>query len=99
MDQSPTKHTTSDALRKVSSSPVAGKEPKPYAEIESWLAEVIGQGAEAAHVFCDIDEAQLVYAIGSHRVELGIGSRNFVLFEIPDNPMDAPGYRVFSRKA
>ena len=90
----PTRPTTSEELRTEGSSP---PEPKPYGWMNEWLSDVIGQGVEVAHVFCGIDKSDLVYSIGPHRVNASIGSRNFVLLEIPNDPMDGFGYRVFSR--
>lgn len=98
MEQSPTKPTTSDEskmehLFQQEQLP----EPQPFDWMSAWLSEVIGQGVEVAHVFCETDESAVEYAIGSHRVNASIGSRNFIILEIPNDPMDGAGYRVFSR--
>jgi len=92
----PTKLTTSGESRTETLSP---PEPKPYDWMNEWLSDVIGQGVEVAHVFCEIDTSELAYSIGSHRVSASIGSRNFVILEIPNDPMDGSGYRVFSKGA
>jgi hypothetical protein len=96
---SPTKPITSDESKPASLSQSARKDPKPYGWLTEWLSEIIGQGVEVAHVFCGTDDAQVAYTIGSHRVELSIGADNFILLEIPNDPMDGAGYRVFSGKA
>lgn len=63
-----------------------------------WLGELMGQGIEAAHVFCGTDDAETTYSIGSNQVPVSIGSRNFIIVEFPNDPMDGPGYRVFSKR-
>ena len=69
-----------------------------FLHFEQWLAELIGQGAEAAHVFADTDDASLFYQVeGGEAIEVGIRSRHFVTIEIPSCPMDGAGYRVYSK--
>ena len=96
--ESPTKPTTLAESKTASSSPPVAHEPKTWPLIEQWLAEIIGQGAEAAHVFADTDDAKLFFQVeGGKPIEVGIGSRHFIVIEIPSCPMDGPGYRVYSR--
>ncbi len=89
--------TTLGASSTASSSPQPESEPQPFRWLVEWLSEVIGQGVEAAHVFCRTDDATVKYRIGENVVDVAIGSKHFILLEIPNDPMDGPGYRVFSR--
>ncbi len=92
--------TTLDASKAVSSSPPAAGEPQITPPIHRWLASLLGQGAEAAHVFCQTAKATLTYQVeGYEPVVVDIGARNFVIIEIPANsdPMTGPGYMIVSR--
>ncbi len=95
----PTGPTTSDASKTVSSSPRPNDEPQLAPVILKWLQALLAQGAEAAHVLCQTESAGLVYQIaGFPEIHVDIGARNFIVIEMPNDPMDGAGYTIVSRK-
>ncbi len=97
MEPSSIAPTTSAGSKATDSSHQPESEPQPFQWLVEWLSEVIGQGVEAAHVFCGTDEATVKYQIGENTVEVSIGAKHFIVLEIPNDPMTGPGYRIFSR--
>ncbi len=52
---------------------------------------------EAIHLFCEAEDATLVCSIETRDMPVPIASISFIVLEIPNDPMDVPGYRIFSR--
>ena len=69
-------------------------EPQLTPTLSEWVSQLLLDGAEAVHVFSDVDESQQAYRVGLDRVKVDIGARHFLIVELPNAPMDGAGYRV-----